>query len=91
MNLYVAPWFCLLASRMALYEGGQDAGIHEIGPSTKKNTSGSDFLQINPNGQVPMRDIGEGRVLSGYRSRVMQGPAVAHATLAEQALRQEAR
>ena len=64
MDLYFAPLSCSLASRMALYESGQDAGFHEVVLSTKKTTTGEDFLKINPKGQVPTLDLGDGRVLT---------------------------
>jgi len=53
MDLYFAPLSCSLATRIALYEAGLAAGFHQVTLSTKQLADGSDYLAINPKGQVP--------------------------------------
>lgn len=69
MDLYFAPLSCSLATRIALYESGQDAGFHQVTLSNKKLADGTDYLAINPKGQVPALRTDDGRILT-------EGPAV---------------
>ncbi|MEI6417464.1 MAG: glutathione S-transferase N-terminal domain-containing protein [Sphingomonadales bacterium] len=68
MDLYFAPLSCSLATRIALYEAGVPAGFHQVTLSTKQLADGSDYLAINPKGQVPAL-LTPGGVLT-------EGPAV---------------
>jgi glutathione S-transferase len=70
MDLYFAPLSCSLATRIALYESGQPAGFHQVTLSTKTLVAdGSDYLAINPKGQVPALRTDDGHILT-------EGPAI---------------
>lgn len=70
MDLFFAPLSCSLATRIALYELDLPATFHEVTLSTKKLTvDHSDYLAINPKGQVPALRTGSGAILT-------EGPAV---------------
>lgn len=64
MDLYFAPLSCSLATRIALYEAGIDAGFHQVVLSTKLLTDGNDYRSINPKGQVPALRLGDGTILT---------------------------
>ena len=64
MDLYFAPLSCSLATRIALYESGQEASFHEVVLSTRKTRDGADYLAINPKGQVPALRVADGRFLT---------------------------
>jgi glutathione S-transferase len=64
MDLYFAPLACTLATRIALYDSGQEARFIEVDLRTKKVLAdGSDYFAVNPLGQVPALRIGSGEVL----------------------------
>ena len=65
MELYFAPLSCSLATRIAIYEAGLDAGFHQVVLSTKQTTSGADYLKVNPKGQVPALVTDEGILTEG--------------------------
>ncbi len=65
MELYFAPLSCSLATRIALYEAGLDAGFHQVVLSTKQTTDGADYLKINPKGQVPALLTADGILTEG--------------------------
>lgn len=69
MEIYFAPLSCSLATRIALYETGQSATFHQVTLSTKRLQDGTDYLAINPKGQVPALRTEKGDILS-------EGPAV---------------
>src|SRR5579872_4467934 len=68
MQLFYAPLACSMAMRIALYEAG-GAGefvyvdIHSH-PSNRPMEDGSDYLAINPMGQVPAIRTDEGEVIA---------------------------
>ena len=65
MELYFSPLACSLATRIALYEAGAQAGYLEVDPKTKiVQGDGSDFRKINPLGLVPTLRTDEGLVLT---------------------------
>jgi glutathione S-transferase len=64
MDLYFAPLACSLASRIAIYEAGLEARMHEVVLSTKQTRDGQDYSAINPKGQVPALRTSEGEVLT---------------------------
>jgi glutathione S-transferase len=64
MNLYFAPLACSLATRIALYEAGADAGFTCVDTRSKRVEDGSDFLAVNAMGQVPALRTDEGFVLT---------------------------
>lgn len=53
MELFFSPMTCSLATRMALYESGQQATFTQVDLRTKKTTDGRNYWEINPKGQVP--------------------------------------
>lgn len=69
MDVYFAPLSCSLATRIAIYELGLEAAFHQVVLSTKTLPDGSDYLAINPKGQVPALLTSDGRLLT-------EGPAV---------------
>lgn len=65
MDLYFSPLACSMATRIALYEAGADAGYLEVDPKTKRvQHDGSDFLSVNPLGLVPTLRTDDGVVLT---------------------------
>src|SRR5262245_16608977 len=60
MDLYFAPLACSMASRIALYEAGAEARFIQVDTRSKTLEDGSDFLPINPLGQVPVLRTGDG-------------------------------
>lgn len=69
MDLYFAPLSCSLATRIALYESDQAATFNQVTLSTKQLADGSDYIAINPKGQVPAFRTDEGYILT-------EGPAI---------------
>lgn len=69
MELFFSPLSCSLASRIAIYEAGLEAGFHKVTLSTKRLDDGRDYLSINPKGQVPALKRNDGTMLT-------EGPAV---------------
>jgi len=65
MDLYFSPLACSMATRIALYEAGAEAGYVEVDPRTKVvQKDGSDFRKVNPLGLVPTLRTDEGTVLT---------------------------
>jgi glutathione S-transferase len=65
MDLYFSPLACSMATRVALYEAGEQANYLEVDPRTKQvRTDGSDFNKINPIGLVPTLRTDDGVVLT---------------------------
>jgi glutathione S-transferase len=65
MDLYFSPLACSLATRIALYEAGADAGFIEIDPKTKRIVNdGSDYLKVYPLGMVPAMRLDDGALLT---------------------------
>jgi glutathione S-transferase len=64
MDLYFSPLACSLATRIALYEAGAQAGFIQVDTKSKRLSDGSDFYPISPLGQVPVLRTGEGWLLS---------------------------
>jgi len=55
MDLYFSPLACSMATRIALYEAGQQANFIEVDPKTKRVLNDdSDFYAVNPLGYVPV-------------------------------------
>jgi glutathione S-transferase len=74
MQLYFAPLACSLATRISLYEVGAPAAsarFTQVEPRAKRLADGSDFLAINPMGQVPALRTDEGELLT-ENSAVLQ-------------------
>ena len=53
MDVYFSPLACSLASRITLYETGQNANFHRVDTKAGKTASGEDYRKINPKGLVP--------------------------------------
>jgi glutathione S-transferase len=65
MDLYFSPLACSLATRIALYEAGEDANYFEVDPKTKVvQNDRSDFRGVNPLGLVPTLRTDDGQVLT---------------------------
>lgn len=64
MDLYFAPLACSMATRIALYEAGAEARFIQVDTRTKRLADGSDFLAINPMGQVPVLRTDDGEILT---------------------------
>jgi len=65
MDLYFSPLACSLATRIALYEAGADAGFIEVDPKTKRTMDdGSDYLKVYPLGLVPAIRLDDGALLT---------------------------
>ena len=64
MELYFAPLACSLATRIALYEAGAPARFTYVDLKSKRTEDGSDFLTINPLGQVPTLRTDAGELLT---------------------------
>jgi len=64
MKLYFSPLACSLATRISCYEAGADFEYRHVDPRTKRLEDGSDFLAINPMGQVPTLEAEDGTLLT---------------------------
>ncbi len=64
MDLYYSPLACSMATRIALYEAGADANFIGVDTRAKRLADGSDFLAVNPMGQVPVLRTDDGQVLT---------------------------
>ena len=63
MELYFSPLACSMATRIALYEAGAEAGYIQTDVRTKRLPDGSSFLDVSPLGQVPALRLDTGEVL----------------------------
>jgi len=63
MDIYFSPLACSLASRITLYESGQEATFQRI-DKARRTPSGEDYLTINPKGLVPALRTDDGVVLT---------------------------
>ena len=64
MDVYFSPLACSLASRITLYESGQEAQFHRVDTKAGKTASGEDYRKINPKGLVPALRTDDGAVLT---------------------------
>jgi glutathione S-transferase len=65
MELYFSPLACSMATRIAFYEAGADAGFREVDPKTKRVLADdSDYLAVNPLGLVPALRTDDGEILT---------------------------
>ena len=69
MDLYFAPLACSMATRIALYEAGATANFRQVDTRSKREADGSDFLAVNPMGQVPVLRTDDGEL-------IMENPVV---------------
>lgn len=64
MDVYFAPLACSMATRITLYEAGVEARFIAVDTKAKRTADGSDFLAVNPMGQVPALRTDDGEVLT---------------------------
>src|SRR5947208_404906 len=64
MELFFAPLACSMATRIALYEADAPATFRQVDTRTKRVADGSDFLSVNPMGQVPALRTDNGELLT---------------------------
>jgi glutathione S-transferase len=64
MDLYFAPLACSMATRIALYEAGATANFRQVDTRSKREADGSDFLAVNPMGQVPSLRTDDGELIT---------------------------
>lgn len=64
MELFFSPMACSAASRIAFYEAGQQPTFTAVNLRTKKTADGTDFLAVNPMGQVPTLRTDDGKVVT---------------------------
>ena len=69
MKLYYSPGACSLSPHIVLREAGLDFSLALASTKTKKLADGTDYLTINPKGQVPLLELDDGQRLS-------EGPAI---------------
>jgi glutathione S-transferase len=69
MKLYYSPGACSLSPHIALREAGATFDLVLASTRSKKLPDGSDFLGINPKGQVPVLELDNGQ-------RLTEGPAI---------------
>lgn len=64
MKLYYSKGACSFAVRVIIHEIGIICEFESVNLKTKKTADGSDFLAINPKGQVPVLQLDNGAVLT---------------------------
>ncbi len=64
MDLYFSPLACSMATRIALYEAGANAGFIQVDTRSKRVEDGGDFLAVNSMGQVPVLRTDTGELLT---------------------------
>jgi glutathione S-transferase len=69
MKLYYSPGACSLSPHIVLREAGLAFDLVLASTKTKKLADGSDYLTINPKGQVPLLELDNG-------DRLSEGPAI---------------
>jgi glutathione S-transferase len=69
MKLYYSPGACSLSPHIALHEAGLAFEAVLASTKSKKLADGTDFLTINPKGQVPVLELDNG-------VRLTEGPAI---------------
>jgi glutathione S-transferase len=69
MKLFFSPGACSLSPHIVLREAGLPFELEQVDVRAKKTKGGSDFLQINPKGQVPVLALDDGEFLT-------EGPAI---------------
>ncbi len=64
MKLYYAPGACSLSPHIALKEAGIPFDLVKVDLKAKKLEDGSDYLALNPKGQIPAVGMDNGDVLT---------------------------
>jgi glutathione S-transferase len=68
-KLYYSPGACSLSPHIVLREAGLPFTLVMASTKSKKLADGSDYLAINPKGQVPLLELDDGQ-------RLTEGPAI---------------
>lgn len=69
MKLYYSPGACSLSPHIVSREAAIPVQLQKVDLKAKKFDSGSDYLAVNPKGQVPALELDNGQVLT-------EGPAI---------------
>jgi glutathione S-transferase len=69
MKLYYSPGTCSLSPHIVAREAGIELALDKVDLTSKKTSSGRDYLAINPKGYVPALELDDKRVLT-------EGPAI---------------
>ncbi len=69
MKLYFAPGACSHSPHIVLRETGSKFDLEQVNNQEKKTKSGTDYWTINPKGQVPVLELGDGE-------RLTEGPVI---------------
>jgi glutathione S-transferase len=69
MKLYYSPGACSLSPHIALREAGLPFDLAMASTKTKTLADGSDYLLVNPKGQVPTLELDDGQ-------RLTEGPVI---------------
>lgn len=88
MDVFFSPMTCSLATRIALYEAGVEARFHEVSLATKRLPDGTDYLTVNPKGQVPAIRTKDGDVLTENAAVLQHVAALGGASLDDPRLRE---
>ena len=64
MDLYFSPLACSMATRIAFHEAGIEGRFIAVDTRTKRLADGTDFLAVNPMGQVPVLRMDSGELLT---------------------------
>lgn len=64
MKLYYSPGACSLSPHIALKEAGLPFDLVRVDLKAKKLEDGSDYLALNPKGQVPALGLDDGEMLT---------------------------
>lgn len=64
MKLFYSPGACSLSPHIVLRETGQDFTLEKVDLAKKTTASGTNYLTINPKGQVPALLLDDGNLLT---------------------------
>lgn len=64
MKLFYKPGACSLAPHIILRETGKDFTLEAVDLMTKRLGDGSDYLAINPKGQIPALQLDDGTLIT---------------------------